>query len=172
MFNSASSHEALSGHSMNVSGKSHFKGSGQHMHPLWCYSLTDDAPQHATVSSPPGARWQSSISLSKTVYSFLVKEDTPPGQKEQQHLFQHIPLPHINITLLCPRVARSMCGKSGHSVRDSHAYQVLGAGGWWGELVPPEPPLRGVLIIPQPGFWSTKLVHTHCDGAAGGFPGI
>lgn len=99
MFNSASCHEALSGLSMNVSGKSHFKAtdSGQYMHPLWCYPLTDDAPQHATVSSPPGARWQSSISFSKTVYSFVVKEDTSPGQKEQQNLFQHIPLSHINL---------------------------------------------------------------------------
>lgn len=132
MFNSACSHEALSGHSMNVSGKSHFKrtDSGQHRHPLWCYALTDDAPQHATVSSPPGARWQSSISfISKTVHSFVVKEDTPPGQKEQQNLFQHFPLFHINIILLCPRVYRNMCGKSGHSARDSHAYHVLCAGG-------------------------------------------
>lgn len=131
MFNSASSHEALSGLSMNVSSESHFNGTdlGQHMHPLWCYALTADVPQHATVSSPPGARWQSSLAFSKTVYSFVVKEDTPPGQKEQQNPFQHISLPHINITFLCPRVARNMCGKSGHSDRDSHAYHVLGAGG-------------------------------------------
>lgn len=135
MCKGASSHEASSVHSINVSSKSHFKDtdSGLHMHPEWCYALTDNAPRQATVSSHSGNRWQTRSAFSKTVYSFEVKEDTASGQKVQQNLCQHIPLSHILylkiIILHCPHVDRNKCGKSGHSVKDSHAYHVLGAGG-------------------------------------------
>lgn len=102
------------------------------------------------------------ILISRTVYVLVLM--LPNGSLPQP------PDPPVIECCLC--VHRNCRGKGGDGVWDSHAYHILSAGGWRREPVPPRSPLRGVLIIPQPGFRSTKLLHTDCGGAAGGFRGV
>jgi len=64
VFNTTSSHEPSSGDPVNVSGER------QQTLASW-YSTSDGFHSHS--------RWQTQMALSKTVYSFEVKEDTVPG---------------------------------------------------------------------------------------------
>lgn len=76
-----SSNEPSSGNTVNVSSERQFTDIvlRQHTLPSWSYTSVDAVPKHGTVSLHSENRWQAQMALSKTVYSFEVKEDTVPG---------------------------------------------------------------------------------------------
>ncbi|KAM8902916.1 protocadherin Fat 4 isoform 2-T2 [Spinachia spinachia] len=71
VFNTTSSHEPSSGNTVTVSSERQLEDiSGQRMIPSW---------YRTSVALHSHNRWQTQMALSKTVYSFKVKEDTTPG---------------------------------------------------------------------------------------------
>lgn len=71
VFDATSSHEPSSGNTVIVSSERQLNDiSGQRPIPSW---------YHTSVALHSHNRWRTQVALSKTVYSFKVKEDTIPG---------------------------------------------------------------------------------------------
>ncbi|XP_032358847.1 protocadherin Fat 4 [Etheostoma spectabile] len=77
VFNTTSSHEPLSGNTVNgsIEGQLADTVSG----PSWYFTSIDAVPKHGTVGLHSHNRWGTQMAFSRTVHSFEVKEDTLPG---------------------------------------------------------------------------------------------